>query len=100
MLETPKGCGGGNPWAIMRKQKIFSGASEKEVTGNIVKWVADDPSILILNKTIRPKTSFGAMQPGQQLVGSGDWKQSSNTRNYPPMYNDRQVGRLAERIFA
>jgi hypothetical protein len=58
----------------MRKQKIFSGASEKEVTGNIVKWVADDPSILILNKMIRPKTSFGAMQPGQQLVGSGDWE--------------------------
>jgi hypothetical protein len=24
-------------WAIMRKQKIFSGASEREVTGNIVK---------------------------------------------------------------
>jgi hypothetical protein len=58
----------------MRKQKIFSGASEKEVTGNIVKWVADDPSILILNKTIRPKTSFGAMQPGHQLVGSDDWE--------------------------
>jgi hypothetical protein len=34
----------------MRKQKIFSGASEKEVTGDIVKWIADDPTILILNK--------------------------------------------------
>jgi hypothetical protein len=58
----------------MRKQKIFSGASEKEVTGNIVKWVADYPSVLILNKTIRPKTSFGATQPGQQLAGSSDWE--------------------------
>jgi hypothetical protein len=56
----------------MRKQKIFSGASEKEVTGNIVKWVADDPSVLILNKMIRPKTSFGATQPGPDALSCID----------------------------
>ena len=58
----------------MRKQKIFSGASEKEVTGDIVKWIADDPTILILNKTIRPKTSFVDQQIGEKLIGSGDWE--------------------------
>ena len=44
------------------------------MTGDIVKWIADDPTILILNKTIRPKTSFVDQQIGEKLIGSGDWE--------------------------
>ena len=45
----------------MRKQKVFLGVSEEEVQSGIAKWVAADPSILILNKS-------------GKLVGSGDWE--------------------------
>lgn len=58
----------------MRKQKVFVGKSEKDVADQIVGWVKDDPSVLILNKTILPKTSFAGSTPGKKLTGSGDWE--------------------------
>jgi hypothetical protein len=56
----------------MPKRKIFLGA-EEELQGNIVKWLAADKSILILNKTFMAKTSFVDQHPGEELIGYGDW---------------------------
>jgi hypothetical protein len=72
----------------MRKRKVFSGASKDEIQGNIAKWVAADPSILILNKTmILPKASYVDPQPGEKLIGSGDWEA---TVEYKELSSDAQ----------
>ena len=66
--------------------KTFLGASEQEVRGNVAKWVAADPSILILKKTFVTKAAFVAAQPGK-LVGSGDWEA---TIEYEELSSDAQ----------
>jgi hypothetical protein len=71
---------------IMPKQKVFVGRCKEEVQRKIAEWVAADPSILILNKTIRPKAAFVDPEPGK-LVGSGDWEA---TVEYEELSSDAQ----------
>ena len=81
---------------ILRKQKVFLGKSEKDVTDQIVGWVMDNPSVLILNKTILPKISFAGSTPGEKLTGSGDWEAIVEYEDHHLMLSPGQVARPAK----